>query len=244
MRQRADFTAVTAARCFALIPAGGSGNRLRSEIPKQYVPIAGVPMLRHVLDTFAAVGRITHTFVAVALEDSHIDELLVEMPRARECITLLRCGGSTRQQTVANALAAIQRSLEVAVAPADWILVHDAARPGLTVELVDKLISGIGDDTVGGLLALPVADTLKYAPRRRSAKTVERANLWAAQTPQMFRFEMLTRALQEADTVTDEASAIEALGFQPLLIEGSSQNFKVTLPDDIALATALLKGRL
>ena len=238
----AAFGAVTARRYFALIPAAGSGSRLRSVLPKQYVTIAGVPMLQYALETFAAAAPITQIFVVVATDDGHIDSLLTAAPHLRERITVLRSGGSTRQQTVLNGLQAIRHALGETLAPLDWILVHDAARPGLTKELIDKLITEVGDDATGGLLALPVADTVKYAERGRSVKTLARTNLWTAQTPQMFRFERLLRALEVATEVTDEASAIESIGFQPILVEGSSQNFKVTLPDDIVLATALLKG--
>ena len=241
--RRADADKVTTARYFALIPAAGSGSRLRDALPKQYIALAGLPMLRHVLDTFAAAAPITHVFVAVAADDCHIEPLLAAAPHLSKRVTLLRSGGSTRQQTVMNSLRAIQQLQNFAIEPHDWLLVHDAARPGLTGTLIDKLICAVGDDAVGGLLAIPVADTLKFADQERSTKTVARANLWAAQTPQMFRFDLLVRALDLATDVTDEASAIESLGRLPMLVEGSSQNFKVTLPDDIALATALLKGR-
>jgi 2-C-methyl-D-erythritol 4-phosphate cytidylyltransferase len=125
----------------------------------------------------------------------------------------------------------------------DWILVHDAARPGLTITLIDDLIHNLQDDEVGGLLAMPVVDTLKRSGSGgRVDETVARDRLWAAQTPQMFRYGLLRRALEQATTVTDEASAIEALGLQPKLVEGNARNFKVTLPHDVALAELYLKG--
>jgi 2-C-methyl-D-erythritol 4-phosphate cytidylyltransferase len=125
----------------------------------------------------------------------------------------------------------------------DWILVHDAARPGLTTALIDRLVNDLHDDAVGGLLALPVVDTLKRSDaERRAQATVSREGLWAAQTPQMFSYELLCRALTQATDVTDEASAIEALGLRPKLVEGSPRNFKVTLPHDVALAELYLKG--
>ena len=120
---------------------------------------------------------------------------------------------------------------------------HDAARPGVTVALIDQLIAAVKDDPVGGLLAVPVVDTIKRSDADgRAGMTVERASLWAAQTPQMFRYAQLQNALQQAGEVTDEASAIEALGLRPLLVEGSARNFKVTLPQDRLLAELYLKG--
>ncbi len=236
---------LTSARHFALIPAAGSGSRMRGVLPKQYLPLADLPMLRHVLDTFASAPAILQTFVVVSPDDNLITPLLAQAPHLRGRVTLLRCGGATRQQTVCNALQAMQDNATLAIDGPDWILVHDAARPGLNAVLLDKLMTTVDNDPVGGLLALPVADTLKRCAEGRVAQTLARDGLWAAQTPQMFRFALLLRALHhaaDATDVTDEASAIEALGLQPMLVEGSSRNFKVTLPDDVALATALLKG--
>ena len=229
---------MTLARRYAMIPAAGVGARMGSVMPKQYLMLGDQPMLRHVLECFYAATTITHTYLVVNEEDAFIDGLLTVAPYLSDRITLLRCGGSTRQQSVLNGLLAVRE----AVHDLDWMLVHDAARPGLSVALIDKLIAAVGDDPVGGLLALPVADTLKRADGNRVTQTVARTNLWAAQTPQMFRYGVLLRALHQAAEVTDEASAIEALGLQPLLVEGSTANFKVTLPEDVALATRLLKG--
>lgn len=232
----------TPARYFAMIPSAGTGSRLRGALPKQYLSLAGLPMLRHVLDTFAAAPTIRQTFVVVSPDDGLIAPLLAQASHLQGRVTLLRCGGATRQETVRNGLMAIQHNVDLSINASDWVLVHDAARPGLDAALLDKLMTTVGDDPVGGLLALPIADTLKRGTGERVAHTVPRAGLWAAQTPQMFRFALLLRALHDATDVTDEASAIETLGLQPMLVEGSSRNFKVTLPDDIALATALLKG--
>lgn len=228
---------------FALIPAAGVGARMGVKIPKQYMAVAGKPMLHHALETFAAHARIAHTFVVVSAGDAWIDELITPAlaPRA----TVLRVGGATRQESVFNGLNAI-RSL---AGDADWVLVHDAARPGLNAELIDRLLDTLGDDEVGGLLALPVVDTLKReSTGGRSQETVPRAGLWAAQTPQMFRYALLQRALRQAadqgriGAITDDASAIEMLGLQPRLVEGSPRNLKVTLAQDAALAEFFLKG--
>lgn len=227
---------MTASRHFALIPAAGVGARVGTTIPKQYLPVAGKAMLRHVVDTFSLVPAIAHTFVVVSADDGYVDEALHGEMLARASV--LRCGGNSRHESVLNGLRAIRDE----VRDDDWILVHDAARPGLTPALVERLIDALHHDPVGGLLALPVVDTLKRSDAgQRAQTTVPREHLWAAQTPQMFRYAMLWRALEDAEQVTDEASAIEALGLQPRLVEGSPRNFKVTLPHDIALAEILLK---
>lgn len=229
-------------RYFALIPAGGSGSRIRNaspaSVPKQYMSLGHLPMLRHVLDTFAAASVIEQIYLVVSPEDALIGPLLAAAPSLQRRLTVLHCGGASRHQSVLNGLQTLGDDID----PDDWMLVHDAARPGLTPALIDKLITAVGDDPVGGLLAVPVADTVKRADSGRVQQTVDRTALWTAQTPQMFRFALLLRALQTAQNVTDEASAIEALGLRPMLVEGSSRNFKVTLPDDVALATAMLKG--
>ena len=227
---------MTSPRFFALIPAAGVGARMGGSHPKQYLQLGALPMLRHVLDTFASATVIAHTYLVVSPQDGYIDGLLADAPHLQDRVTVLRVGGATRQQSVLNGLRALQADAD------DWILVHDAARPGLTCAMIDQLLAAVGNDTVGGLLALPVTDTLKRSDGERVGQTVARAGLWAAQTPQMFRLGLLTTALKQASDVTDEASAIEALGLQPLLVPGSTRNFKVTLPEDGALATLILKG--
>ncbi len=241
--------AVPAPRFFALIPAAGVGLRAGADCPKQYLPLAGKPMLRHVLDTFAGCPAISHTFVVVSAGDTLIDAVVGD---AMGC-QILRCGGDSRQASVLQGLHAAREFIR----DTDWVLVHDAARPGLTIDLIERLISALRDDPVGGLLALPVADTLKRAVSSaadqsqpssvtRVEETVPRAAIWAAQTPQMFRYGLLRQALEFAlehgHAITDDASAVEALGLQPRLVEGNPRNVKVTLPHDIALAELYLKG--
>jgi 2-C-methyl-D-erythritol 4-phosphate cytidylyltransferase len=230
-------------RRFALIPAAGVGARMGADIPKQYMTLAGKPMLRHALDAFAAHARIDHSFVVVSADDGWIAELLT--PELARHTTVLRVGGATRQESVLNGLAAMRTR----AGDGDWVLVHDAARPGLDAELIDRLLDALQGDEVGGLLALPVVDTLKReSAAGRSLDTVPRAGLWAAQTPQMFRYALLLRALRQAadqgriGAITDDASAIEMLGLQPRLVEGSPRNLKVTLAQDAALAEFFLKG--
>ncbi|MCC7598909.1 2-C-methyl-D-erythritol 4-phosphate cytidylyltransferase [Janthinobacterium sp. FW305-129] len=222
-------------RYFALIPAAGVGARMEAGSPKQYLPIAGKPMLRHALDAFLASPLIAHTYIVVSAEDGVIDTVVPE-----QGVTVLRCGGATRMETILNALQALHGSL----AAHDQVLVHDAARPGLTPALIAKLITEVGEHPAGGLLALPVVDTVKRAgPGSLSAQTVPRDGLWLAQTPQMFSYALLHRALSEApdpQAITDDASAIEALGLAPKLVEGHPRNLKVTLPRDIHTAELYL----
>ncbi|WP_211472711.1 2-C-methyl-D-erythritol 4-phosphate cytidylyltransferase [Collimonas humicola] len=229
---------MNASSYFALIPAAGVGARLGAAVPKQYMPLAGRPMLAHVLTTFAAAGEISHVFVVVSPDDGYIADLMAAAPHLQGRVTVLFQGGASRHASVLNGLQAIKEQ----VGEEDWVLVHDAARPGLTQGLIAHLIATLKDDRVGGLLALPVVDTLKRGDHNaRVAQTVERSGLWAAQTPQMFRHGLLVRALTLADAVTDEAGAVELLGLRPRLVEGSPRNFKVTLPHDVALAEMFLK---
>lgn len=237
-----------APRCFALIPAAGVGARLAGAIPKQYLPLAGKPMLQYALDTFAANAAIAHTFVVVSAADAHIDDFLAAQRQLTDKVSVVRRGGGTRQESVRNGLQAIRAH----VSDDDWILVHDAARPGLDATLLDRLIAALRDDAVGGLPALPVVDTLKRCTGKKAPRvqeTVPRDALWTAQTPQMFRYALLHRALQQAQArgcggdITDDAGAIEMLGLQPKLVAGDPRNFKVTLPHDITLAVSLLQGQ-
>lgn len=203
------------------------------------MPLAGKLMLLHVLDTFASTDTIAHTYVVVSAEDGYIGDALEGAKHLADRVTVIHKGGATRHQSVLNGLQAIRNQ----AGDDDWVLVHDAARPGLTTELIDRLVNELRDDPVGGLLAMPVVDTLKRSNGEgRVLDTVPRDHLWAAQTPQMFRYALLRRALEQANEVTDEASAVEALGLKPKLIEGSPRNFKVTLPHDVALAELHLKG--
>jgi 2-C-methyl-D-erythritol 4-phosphate cytidylyltransferase len=219
-------------RLWGLIPCAGNGSRSGAVGPKQYQQIAGKPMVMHTLAAFATVQRLTATMVVVSAGDTFFDHspVLVET-----------CGGATRAQSVTNGLDAL---LKRGAAPADWVLVHDAARCLITSEQINTLIDACLPDEVGGLLALPLPDTLKSATGGRVAATLERSDKWLAQTPQMFRLGELRSALQSAgDAVTDESSAIEFSGRSPLLVEGSAQNFKVTYPQDFALAQSVLLSR-
>lgn len=224
-----------AARLWALVPCAGTGTRAATALPKQYQPIAGQALVLHTLAALAAVPRIAHTLVVVAAGDDFLDR---QSASCRGNWSTAPVGGSTRARSVANGLAALQGH---GAADADWVLVHDAARCLVTPELIERLIDACLDDAVGGLLALPVADTLKFADGERVVSSPDRNRHWLAQTPQMFRIGTLRAALQAApERVTDESSAIEAVGLSPRLVRGSALNFKLTYPEDFLLAQALL----
>lgn len=223
---------------FALVPAAGSGARMGEALPKQYLPLAGQPMIRHALTTFCAVPQISQVFVVLATGDAEWQRH--DWNALGGKLAVLRCGGATRAESVRNGLQA----MAARVGAEDWVLVHDAARPCLTVAQVETLIREVGDDAVGGLLAIPVADTLKRADAAaRVVETVSRERLWRAQTPQMFRHGQLLRALHACAEVTDEAGAIEALGLQPKLVNPAGANLKVTWPEDMRLAELILNNR-
>jgi len=226
-------------RCFALVPAAGIGARSGADRPKQYVPIAGRAMMTHTLAALSRVPKLAATLVVLSPRDDLFDAAIPEFRGVRSWVA--RCGGETRASSVANGLLELQAR---GAQDHDWVLVHDAARCLVQARWVEKLIAACWDDPVGGLLAFPLADTLKQSSHGRVAATVDRGGKWAAQTPQMFRLGMLQAALASAgDAVTDEASAIEALGHQPLLVEAALENFKVTWPADFALAERLLRSR-
>ncbi len=231
-------------RYFALVPAAGSGSRMGAvsgrSLPKQYLPLAGRPMIWHALSTLCSAPAISRVFVVLAPDDADWPE--ETMAALGDKLEVLRCGGETRALSVANGLRAM--SGEVDGIADDWVLVHDAARPCLTVAMIDRLIAEVGDDDAGGLLAVPVADTLKRGDEHgRAQQTVPREGLWQAQTPQMFRHRLLRDALDFAPRVTDEASAIEALGLSPRLVTADISNLKVTYPLDLQLAEWILRNR-
>ena len=226
-------------RFHVVIPCAGTGSRAGVDIPKQYAPLAGVPMVLHTLKAFAAVPGLGHAMLVVSPQDSLMAQLLTDHPQP--AFTLTPCGGATRAQSVLGGLRSLQ---EQGVDPTDWVLVHDAARCLITPRLIQALLAACANDSVGGLLALPLPDTLKASVDGRVSATLNRSDKWLAQTPQMFRLGSLAQALEQpSEDITDEASAMEAKGFAPLLIEGASFNFKVTYPQDWALAEAVLNDR-
>jgi 2-C-methyl-D-erythritol 4-phosphate cytidylyltransferase len=223
-------------RYFALVPCAGVGSRAGTAGPKQYESVAGKAVVAHTLAALARIPQLAATLVVLSPDDDQFER---HAPQFRgEQAWVARCGGATRADTVANGLQALR---EHGVQAHDWVLVHDAARCLIRPEWVQRLVTECADDEVGGLLALPLADTLKDEAQGRVAGTVDRRGKWAAQTPQMFRLGLLAGALAHAgDGVTDEASAVEALGHQPKLVRGDYENFKLTWPADFALAERLL----
>jgi 2-C-methyl-D-erythritol 4-phosphate cytidylyltransferase len=191
-------------------------------------------MVLHTLAAFAAVDRLSRVLVVLAPDDAFFETL-------QTGALLAHCGGATRARSVLNGLVVL---LQQGALRDDWVLVHDAARCLITPAQIDRLMDACSGDAVGGLLAHRLPDTLKVEVGGRVAATLERSDKWLAQTPQMFRIGMLMDALRQVgDQVTDEASAIEAMGLQPLLVAGSAQNFKVTYPEDFVLAEAVLRAR-
>jgi 2-C-methyl-D-erythritol 4-phosphate cytidylyltransferase len=222
-------------RYFALIPAAGKGARFGGATPKQYLPLHGRPLLWHAVAALARHPRVERVYVVLHPDDERFAR---EPWHELGAVEGLKVGGATRAQSVRNALCAM-----TGVDASDWVLVHDAARPCLSATMIDRLIEEVGDDAAGGLLALPLADTLKRADAQgRVAATEPRQDRWRAQTPQMFRHGALLSALERARDVTDDASAIEALGLRPRLVMGSELNLKVTFPEDLLLAELMLRG--
>ena len=229
------------ARFFALIPCAGQGSRAGASPgqAKQYQEIAGLPMVLHTLAAFLEIERLARTLVVVASGDEFFDSI------TNRQFDVAACGGSSRADSVRQGLEAL---LQAGAGTGDWVLVHDAARCLVTPGQINQLIDACQHDAVGGLLAHKLPDTLKSEGTLdrsgRVAATLDRSDKWLAQTPQMFRIGMLMQALALAGAaVTDESSAIEMLGLAPRLVAGSAQNFKVTYPEDFALAEAILLNR-
>ena len=245
-------------QCHALVPCAGSGSRSGAGRPKQYVSVAGRPLVLHTLAALLAVPQLNTVSVVVSPTDTEMDGLLEEAGwqehRAAQRVRIVPAGGATRAHTV---LGGLQALLASGAHENDWVLVHDAARCMIRPQWVERLINACSGDEVGGLLALPLPDTLKRSHPSNGAlaqeglrveATLEREGVWAAQTPQMFALGTLLRALQQALAasvpITDEASAIEHLGLKPLLVRGDYENFKVTYESDFALADRLLRSPL
>ena len=227
------------ARAWAVVPAAGSGRRMGAATAKQYLPLRGRPLLAHALAPLLRCRHIEAVVLVIAPGDARWQEAVSPGPRI-----ITAPGGAERCHSVLSGLDALAER----AADDDWVLVHDAARPCLGATDLERLFAEIGDDPVGGLLALPLADTLKQADdEHRVAATVPRERLWRALTPQMFRYGLLRRALAEAveagAAVTDEAAAMERAGHRPALVAGSGANLKVTTPEDLALADAVLRSR-
>jgi len=229
-------------KIFALVLAAGQGTRIGDALPKQYLPIAGKPMMFHSIEALASVPRIERVFVVLAPMDRHWGGH--DWSALPDKVEGTFCGGSRRAESVANSL----EHLKERIAKDDWVLVHDAARPCIQKELVEQFLDELEGDAVGGLLAIPLADTLKSADENlRVAATIPRLKLWRAQTPQMFHYDMLRRGLEKKPLATDEAEAVESLGYYaPRLVQGEDTNIKVTFAEDLQIAQMILQlhGRL
>lgn len=225
-------------RRWAVVVAAGRGERFGGATPKQYKRVLNRPVLSWSLRALLAVRGLDGVIVALAPGDRHWKNLKeARDPRVGHCI-----GGRRREVSVANALEALASRTR----DDDWVIVHDAARPCVRTDDIEALVRATRGDPVGGLLAVPVSDTLKVDDGGgRSAGTADRSGIWRALTPQMFRYGLLRRALalclDRERVVTDEASAIEALGLKPLLVPGRADNIKLTTPADLVLAEAILR---
>jgi 2-C-methyl-D-erythritol 4-phosphate cytidylyltransferase len=225
-------------RFYGLIAAAGGGERMGQATPKQYLPLLGHPMLYHSVNALLADARIDTVFVVLAPGDREFRQH--DWSEFGERIAPLYCGGATRHDSVLNGLIAASSTAQ----PEDWILVHDAARPCLGQRELQRMLAALAAHDVGGILAVPVADTLKRADAAGQIEATEsRTYLWQAQTPQMFRHGLLLHALSRTGIVTDEAGAIEALGLKPKLVQGATGNLKVTYAEDLQLAEVILAGQ-
>ena len=214
---------------------------MRAATPKQYVPLAGRPLLWHAVHA-VCVPQVSAVFVVLAANDEHFARQ--DWSAFAGKVNPLYCGGATRRDSVLNGLAAVRGIVDAD----DWMLVHDAARPCLPAADLRRLIDEGAGDAIGAILALPVAETVKRAGKdeggvQRIAATEDRAQLWLAQTPQLFRIGLLIQALSHTANATDEAAAVEALGLRPRLVLGSRENLKITYPEDVAIAEAILAAR-
>lgn len=222
-----------------VIPCAGSGSRTGLNGPKQYVSLAGAPLVVHTLKVFQSISGFVLGVVVVAPADSEMAHIALAHPQNGFHIS--NTGGQTRAESVLAGLLSLQQR---GVDPNDWVLVHDAARCMVTPELVEKLIQACENDPVGGLLALPLPDTLKAESLGRVEETLSRDGKWLAQTPQMFRWQLLFDALSQfKEMATDESSAVESLGKSPLLVKGAAFNFKVTYAEDLEMAEAMISSR-
>ena len=217
---------------WVIIPAAGVGRRMGSDTPKQYLLLDERTVVEHTLSVFDSHPAISEVIIAISENDEYWSSLNIALSKPLHVVD----GGKERCDSVLNALTFLQKRANAD----DWVLVHDAARPCLRTEDLNLLLEKCQSHAVGGILAVPVRDTMKRSDANTIKETVDRENLWHALTPQMFRFKLLKDALESAlkknNIITDEASAIELAGYQPLLVEGHADNIKITRPEDLTLA--------
>jgi len=229
------------ASIWAVVPAAGIGQRMQSDIPKQYLPLHGATVLEHTLNKLLSVDAVCGLVISLQQHDKYWDELQISSNKP----LVVAEGGEERSDSVSNALSALL-NIDGFSELNDWVLVHDAVRPCVRMADIELLIKEVGTNEAGGLLALPVRDTMKRQGEETTIlSTVDREGLWHALTPQLFPYHVLRGALskakQQAVTVTDESSAVEHAGFRPLLVQGHEDNIKITRPDDLRLAELFLK---
>lgn len=220
-----------------IIPAAGESSRMGSTTPKQFSNFHGKTILEYVESIFSKLASIKTITIALNKKQKYIESLNCQFSNKT---TLIDCGGSNRSETVLNALSLIGKDIQ----KKDWIMVHDAARVGITESLVNNFIREIVDDKVGGILAIPALDTVKRVDKKQQIiRTEKRDEIWLAQTPQMFRFDLLNKALTSfKGNPTDESEAIEAFGLSPKIVKGNLVNFKITYPDDLMRIEKLIQG--
>ena len=220
-----------------IIPAAGDSSRMGSTTPKQFSNFHGKTILEFVESIFSKLTAIKTITIALNKKQKYIESLNCQFSNKT---TLVDCGGSSRSETVLNALSIIGEDIQ----KKDWIMVHDAARVGITESLVNNFIREIVDDKVGGILAIPALDTVKRVDKKQQIiRTEKRDEIWLAQTPQMFRFDLLNKALTSfKGNPTDESEAIEAFGLSPKVVKGNLVNFKITYPEDLMRVEKLIKG--
>ena len=227
-------------RIWAVIPAAGVGKRYSSDIPKQYLPLSGLPVLLHSINKLVKLDEIEEILVALNPEDTFWEKLNFSHPK----VTAIH-GGVERCNSVNSAL----EELSGRAKKGDWVLVHDAVRPCISDSDLKKITSIVNDEEVGGLFAFPILDTIKEVGENLDVqKTIPRGSLWSAMTPQIFRYELLKQALEAAlvagGSVTDEASAIESIGLTPRIVQGDKTNIKVTHSTDMVLAESIINTLL
>jgi 2-C-methyl-D-erythritol 4-phosphate cytidylyltransferase len=222
---------------WVIVPAAGVGSRMGANCPKQYLPLLDKTVLEHTLERLLSIAQVKRVYIAL----SEFDDFWAQLPCAQNTNIVRVNGGSERADSVLNGLHALSSQAH----DSDWVLVHDAARPCIRAQEIMALIESVGDHPVGGILGVQVSDTLKQVSNNLIEKTIDRTPLWQAQTPQLFRVGMLRdclqRALVEGKTITDEASAFEAYGYQPLMVQGRSDNIKITRQEDLAIAAMLMQ---
>lgn len=222
---------------WVVVPAAGIGTRMGAECPKQYLPLLDKTVIEHTLMCLLRTPNISGIYVAVSEQDVFWSQLSIGSNPLIQCVI----GAAERAGSVLSAL----ESLSSVAKEDDWVLVHDAARPCINSQDIELLVKIVGDHDVGGILGVPVGDTLKKVSNACIDSTVDRRALWQAQTPQMFRVGLLRsclqRAIAEGKTITDEASAVEMFGYRPLMVKGRSSNLKITYPEDLAIASFLLQ---